>query len=285
MLPAAASIEKEGSVVNSGRWMQWRYEAVSPAGRRQTRSWTSWTASCDAVKAAYSKGGSEAGVFPDPILNELDWDYGGKRWPRRPASRIAKEINGQLRRRRRRPRQGEKIAKAGTQSAGLHSSCGTTAPRPAGNWLYCGSYTEAGNMAARRDADRCRATAYRSASELGLGVAHSTAASSTTVARWITRASPISPRKWVIRWNADVEERGRATCPTVACRPEGRRSSCCPAASPSSSRPDLVDGPLPRALRACREPGRESFLLPARAIPRASRSGARQLSSTGSAPP
>jgi len=31
-LPCAASIEKEGSITNSGRWMQWRYKAVNPPG-------------------------------------------------------------------------------------------------------------------------------------------------------------------------------------------------------------------------------------------------------------
>ncbi len=32
LLPAAASYEKEGSVVNSGRWSQWRWKAVDPPG-------------------------------------------------------------------------------------------------------------------------------------------------------------------------------------------------------------------------------------------------------------
>ncbi len=32
LLPAAASVEKEGSISNSGRWMQWRYKAVNPPG-------------------------------------------------------------------------------------------------------------------------------------------------------------------------------------------------------------------------------------------------------------
>jgi formate dehydrogenase-N alpha subunit len=31
-LPAAASYEKEGSIVNSGRWSQWRWKAVDPVG-------------------------------------------------------------------------------------------------------------------------------------------------------------------------------------------------------------------------------------------------------------
>ncbi|PKQ28741.1 MAG: formate dehydrogenase-N subunit alpha [Candidatus Anoxymicrobium japonicum] len=31
-LPAASSVEKEGTISNSGRWMQWRYKAVDPPG-------------------------------------------------------------------------------------------------------------------------------------------------------------------------------------------------------------------------------------------------------------
>src|SRR5262249_27752671 len=30
VLPAASGVEKEGSIVNSGRWVQWRYRAVKP---------------------------------------------------------------------------------------------------------------------------------------------------------------------------------------------------------------------------------------------------------------
>jgi anaerobic selenocysteine-containing dehydrogenase len=32
LLPAACSYEKEGSIVNSGRWSQWRYKAIEPPG-------------------------------------------------------------------------------------------------------------------------------------------------------------------------------------------------------------------------------------------------------------
>ncbi len=34
LLPAAASVEKEGSQSNSGRWMQWKYQAAASPGRR-----------------------------------------------------------------------------------------------------------------------------------------------------------------------------------------------------------------------------------------------------------
>jgi formate dehydrogenase major subunit len=33
LLPAACSYEKEGSIVNSGRWSQWRYKALDPPGQ------------------------------------------------------------------------------------------------------------------------------------------------------------------------------------------------------------------------------------------------------------
>jgi formate dehydrogenase major subunit len=32
-LPCAVSVEKEGSITNSGRWMQWRYKAANPPGQ------------------------------------------------------------------------------------------------------------------------------------------------------------------------------------------------------------------------------------------------------------
>ena len=39
MLPAKASFEKEGSVSNSGRWMQWRYKAVDGPGEAEDDLW------------------------------------------------------------------------------------------------------------------------------------------------------------------------------------------------------------------------------------------------------
>jgi len=39
LLPAASSVEKEGSFTNSGRWSQWRYEAVPPPGDAKRDLW------------------------------------------------------------------------------------------------------------------------------------------------------------------------------------------------------------------------------------------------------
>jgi formate dehydrogenase major subunit len=152
MLPCAASFEKEGSLSNSGRWMQWRYKAVNPPG----------TALPDLdiihelfmkVRKLYQEKG---GVFAEPILN-LTWNYG----PKGPDGSIkhpdphyvAKEINGYTAKdiEVADPKTKKKtlVAKAGEQLASfafLQDDGSTTC----GNWVYCGSYTEKGNMAARR---------------------------------------------------------------------------------------------------------------------------------------
>ena len=49
-------------------------------------------------------------------------------------------------------------------------SCGTTAARMSGNWIYCGGYTEEGNLAARRDTADAP-NKHRAPSEVGMGVA------------------------------------------------------------------------------------------------------------------
>jgi formate dehydrogenase major subunit len=73
MLPACASMEKEGSITNSGRWMQWRYQGPKPKGnsRPTATSSSNWA---KRMKELYAAGG----VFPEPILN-LKWDYAPRR--------------------------------------------------------------------------------------------------------------------------------------------------------------------------------------------------------------
>ncbi|RYD04289.1 hypothetical protein N752_15715 [Desulforamulus aquiferis] len=55
MLPAAMSYEKEGSVINSGRWLQWRYHAVNPPGEAKSDLWIA-DRIFKAVKAEYQLG-------------------------------------------------------------------------------------------------------------------------------------------------------------------------------------------------------------------------------------
>ena len=65
LLPAAASMEKAGSMTNSGRWLQWKYVAEKPPGEALAMGDIVFRLMVN-LKALYKK---EKGVFPDPILN------------------------------------------------------------------------------------------------------------------------------------------------------------------------------------------------------------------------
>jgi len=141
MLPACVSVEKEGSVTNSGRWMQWRYQGPKPLGNSMADGDIIMELGMK-LKALYQKGG----VFPDPIIN-LKWDYmtDGKYDPHK----VAKEINGYF---LKDVTIKDKPYKKGTlvPSFAFLQADGSTS---SGNWLYCNSYTEDGNKAARRGQD------------------------------------------------------------------------------------------------------------------------------------
>ena len=145
LLPCAMSFEKEGSITNSGRWMQWRYKAVEPPGEAKPDS-EIINELYFRVKKLYEK---EGGVYPDPIL-KLTWDYGEKNSEGKvikiDTHLIAKEVNGYF---LKDTYVKGKFFKAGTlvPSFAYLKDDGSTS---SGNWLYCGSYTEKGNMAARR---------------------------------------------------------------------------------------------------------------------------------------
>jgi len=140
LLPACSSVEKEGSVVNSGRWSQWRYAAVKPLGQSKSDLAIIYDL-CKAVKREYAAGGK----FPDPI-RDLEWNYPVDEHHEPDVHAVAKEINGYFLKDV--TIKGENF-KAGTlvPSFAYLLDDGSTS---SGNWLYCASYTEAGNMAARR---------------------------------------------------------------------------------------------------------------------------------------
>jgi formate dehydrogenase major subunit len=138
-LPCLTSVEKEGSITNSGRWMQWRYAAAKPP-RGPKGDGDIMVELFEKVRSLYEGDGK----FTDPIKN-LRWDFvkDGKYDPHA----IAKLINGYF--------------EQDTTVKGKSFKKGTLVPSFAfllddgstssGNWLYCNSYTEKGNMAARRE--------------------------------------------------------------------------------------------------------------------------------------
>jgi formate dehydrogenase major subunit len=144
MLPCAVSVEKEGSITNSGRWSQWRYKAAEPPGDARPDG-DILIDLMKKVKWFYRKAvkQGEKAAFPEPIVN-LKWDYttGGKF----DATKMAKEINGRFQKditlKGKSFKKGDLVPSfAWLQADGSTSSA---------NWLYCNSWTSKGNMAARR---------------------------------------------------------------------------------------------------------------------------------------
>jgi formate dehydrogenase major subunit len=142
-LPGAGFAEKDGTFVNSARWLQWKYVAVPPPGDAKVDQEILARIFLK-VRELYQK---EGGKFPDPILN-LSWAY---TTPQNPSlAEVAKEINGKaladLTDEKLFPGQ---TIKSGQQLPGFAwlKDDGTTA---CGNWLYSGSWTEAGAQMQRR---------------------------------------------------------------------------------------------------------------------------------------
>ncbi len=193
-LPATHWIERDGSFTNSGRWAQWKERAIDPPSGVRSDTWILselfWR-----VKELYEQ---EGGAYHEPIRH-MTWDYLNPREPT--LAELAKEINGfDLSTGRLLSSFGELKADGSTSS---------------GNWLYCGSFTEQGNMMARRDSE----------DPTGLGMHHGWAWSWPLNRRVLyNRASadeagrPWDPRRSGIRWNGrewvgDVPDFGRTTRP------------------------------------------------------------------------
>jgi len=129
LLPALNSFEKEGSVTNSGRWSQWRYAAAAGPGVAMGDLWMlDWLAR-KLMEMYANEGGPNA-----EAITQLNWNYGHEHPD---VHAVAKEINGYDLTTGKLLPSFTKLMDDGTTSSG--------------NWLYCASYTEDGNMAARRD--------------------------------------------------------------------------------------------------------------------------------------
>jgi formate dehydrogenase major subunit len=128
-LPAAHWIERGGSFTNSGRWAQWKEAAVPiPSGVRSD----TWILS-DLFWRVRELYEAEGGAYDEPIRN-LRWDYANPRDPS--LEELAREINGYDLR----------TGRLLSSFAELRDDGTTTS----GNWIYTGSWTEEGNIMARR---------------------------------------------------------------------------------------------------------------------------------------
>jgi formate dehydrogenase major subunit len=143
-LPTTCFAEDEGSLVNSGRWLQWHWPGQEPPGEAKPDTWI-MAQIHQRLRALYEK---EGGAFPDPIVN-LHWPY---RQPDDPQpDEMAKEMNGYVVSTVTDPVDPTKVLlEKGKQvdTFGQLRDDGSTA---CGCWIYSGSWTERGNMMARRD--------------------------------------------------------------------------------------------------------------------------------------
>jgi formate dehydrogenase major subunit len=141
-LPCAGFAEKDGSFTNSARWVLWKNTAVpTPGDARLDQAIVAQIFM--KIRELYKKDG---GKFPDPILT-LTWNYSNPSSP--PLAEVLKEVNGKALADLEDPATKQQI-KTGQQLPGYAwlKDDGTTS---CGNWLYSGSFTEAGNQTARRD--------------------------------------------------------------------------------------------------------------------------------------
>jgi formate dehydrogenase major subunit len=142
-LPCCVSIEKEGSISNSGRWMQWRYPGPKPLGESKPDGDIIYEL-FEKIRELYKKDG---GAFPDPILN-LNWDVATNHVF--DPHKVAKRINGYfIKEKTLKVGDADKTFKPGDQvpAFAMLQDDGSTC---SGCWVYCASYLDK-NMAARRD--------------------------------------------------------------------------------------------------------------------------------------
>lgn len=196
-LPSTHWIERDGSFTNSGRWAQWKEKAIDPPPGVRSDTWILselfWR-----VRELYER---EGGAYHDPILH-LQWNYLNQRRPT--LTELAQEINGYALGSGRRLSSFAELRDDGSTSSG--------------NWLYCGSFPEEGNLMARREGD----------DPTGLGFHHGWAFSWPLNRRILyNRASadaegqPWDPERAGIRWDGrqwvgDVPDYGRTTPPGEA---------------------------------------------------------------------
>lgn len=141
-LPTTCFAEEDGSIVNSGRWLQWHWKAGQQPGEAMTDGEIIGIL-LEKIRELYR---TEGGVVPEPVLN-MSWNYHRSDHPL--SEEVAKEANGwamlDLV-----DANGNIVVRKGDQLSSFAQlkDDGSTA---SGCWIYCGSWTEAGNQMARRD--------------------------------------------------------------------------------------------------------------------------------------
>jgi formate dehydrogenase major subunit len=143
-LPSTCFAEDEGSLTNSGRWLQWHWPAGTPPGEAKHDTWIV-AQIYQRLRALYQK---EGGAFPEPIVN-LYWPY---RDPNDPTSEeLAKEMNGYVVEDVTDPNDPTKVVLQKGKQVVNFSVLRDDGKTASGCWVYSGCFNEQGNNMARRD--------------------------------------------------------------------------------------------------------------------------------------
>lgn len=143
-LPTSCFAEEDGSLVNSGRWLQWHWKGAEPPGEARSDLEIMSTLFLK-IRKMYAKDG---GKYPDPIIN-LAWPYANPESPT--ADELAKEYNGRALSDLADPKDASKIVRKKNEQVAGFAELRDDGSTACGCWIFAGCWTEAGNQMARRD--------------------------------------------------------------------------------------------------------------------------------------
>ena len=235
LLPGIAFAEKDGSFVNSGRTIKWRWKGADAPGDAKDEKWMLGNL-FTRLKALYAK---EGGAFPDPVT-KLAWGYKNATFPT--SDEVFAEMNGyalddlfddkkvQI------AKKGDRMPNFAALKDDGTTSCGV--------WIYGGVYPQAGN--------RSQATGLDDPS--GLGVFPNYAFSWPANRRVLyNRASadpsgkPWDPKRKYLWWNEFDKKWVGVDVPDIKpdLPPETGPFIMLPEAVGRLYAPQLVEGPMP----------------------------------------
>ena len=137
-LPTTCFAEDEGSLTNSGRWLQWHWAGGTPPGEAKHDAWIMAQLYLR-LKALYQK---EGGAYPDPMI-KLVWPYKDPGDPKPDEMRQDERLRA--RRCSRSERRHQDVLQKGKQVVSFAAlrDDGTTA---CGCWIYSGSLQRGGQQ-------------------------------------------------------------------------------------------------------------------------------------------
>ncbi len=230
LLPASNFAEKDGAFVNSSRWLQWKEAATDPPGEARRDQEIIADLFLE-IRRLYE---TEGGKAPEPLLN-MSWNYAKPHAPR--LGEVAREVNGvDL-------SSAKQLSGFGELKDDGSTSCG--------NWIYSGSWTEAGNQMARRgQADPTGLGLYPEWSwswPANRRILYNRASTDSHGVPWDKTRAPL---KWDgQRWSGDTPDYKKDSPPedlaSFIMLPEGVARLFAP---------DLVEGPFPEHYEPAESP-------------------------------